>query len=90
MVRAVNGAVSLRPIRIVGGELRLYTEITFEPDAYAGCDVWLRRLLGQAIDESDCMIDVLDEDGDIIQEVPVTRRGFEYLRRSLHFRWERF
>jgi hypothetical protein len=33
-------------------------------------------------------IDVLNEDGDIIQDYPITRDGFEYLRRNFKFKRE--
>jgi len=33
----------------------------------------------------DLWVDVLDESGDILQEWPIDRRGFEYLRTKLRF-----
>jgi len=92
LTRADPRARALRPVRLIRGkdELRAYSAVTFV-DAWNGCDLWIRRLsaCGMTIDESDTMIDVLDGNGDIIQEVPVTRRGFEYLRGKLRFRLER-
>lgn len=84
-------AFALRPVRFTetddGGEIRHYEAITFPQNPRGGCGMWLRRCLGQLRDEgSNLLIDVLDENGDIIQDYPITRDGFEYLRRSLKFR----
>jgi hypothetical protein len=92
IVKTVDGAVALRPVRILRDrdEIRHYSAVTFEYPR-RGCDQWLWRLslLGYVVAESDWMLDVLNEDDDIIQEVPITQKGFEYLRARWHFRWER-
>jgi hypothetical protein len=41
---------------------------------------WLKE------DSSGLLVDVLDAQGDIIQDYPITKKGFEYLRRILKFR----
>lgn len=83
-------AVALRPVRVMGEEMRLYTATTFPDGPWRGCELTLRRCMafGYLVEESDLIIDVLDENGDIIQDYSVSRDGFEYLRRVLQFRVE--
>ena len=82
-----EAAYALRPVRITRGELREYEAITFPANPIAGCHLYLRRCGGELRDDgSHCLIDVLDASGDVVQDFPVTRRGFEYLRRALKFR----
>ena len=90
LLRAVEGSVALRPMRLIGDELREYTATTFPADPWAGCNMCLRHLsaFGMVQEGSDLLIDVLDENWDIIQDVGVTREGFEYLRRKLKFKVE--
>lgn len=81
-------AHALRPARLVHDELRHFTGTTFPSNAYAGCVRTLRLLeLVKGIADRDALqwIDVLAENGDILHEVPVTTKGFEYLRRTLKF-----
>lgn len=85
-------AHALRPVRIVKGEPVHYTATTFPNDPRAGCERMLRildatgHLSGYPGDQIDTLwVDVLDEGGDILQEWPIDRRGFEYLRRKLRF-----
>lgn len=85
---------AIRPVRPVGDHLRVYTAFTSaRGPEYARA--WVRKMLLQArvvgkleTDDADIMLDVLDEEGDIIDEVPIDREAFEYLRRKLRFRWE--
>lgn len=80
-------AFALRPVRIIADELREYDAITFPGNPRGGCSMYLRRCQGQLLDDdSDCMIDVINKDWDIIAEYPITTKGFEYLRRTLKFR----
>lgn len=82
-------AVALRPVRFLPekNQIRYYEAITFPRDPFGGCSMYLRRCLGNLIEDgSNLTIDVLDAAGDIIQEYPITREGFEYLRRTLKFR----
>lgn len=84
-------AFALRPTRInvSKNELIYYDAITFPNGPYAGCDVYLRRVALFGLSESrlsDVGLDVLNKDGDIVQELYITKRGFEYLRRCLKFR----
>jgi hypothetical protein len=81
-------AHALRPVRMMGGELRHFTAASFPGGERAGCGLALRRCEAfgyLAAQSQDCWVDVLDSNGDILQEVLVTRRGFEYLRRTLKF-----
>jgi hypothetical protein len=84
-------AHALRPARIVREELRHFTGTTFPDGAYEGCALTLRRMdvFGMIADgDADQWVDVLDENGDILHEVPVTPNGFKYLRRVLGSRLE--
>jgi hypothetical protein len=73
----------------MGNSIREYSEVTWDKSQQSMCSMWLLRLLCEAVDhETGLKIDVLNKDGDIIQEVNVTRDGFEYLRSRLKFRWE--
>lgn len=85
-------AHALRPARIVRDELRHFTGTTFPGDPYEGCARTLRLLQlvdGIADGDASQWVDVLAENGDILHEVPVTIKGFEYLRRTLKFVSER-
>ena len=84
-----TGAHALRPVRIIGDSLREYEAVTFPDNPYQGCELYLRRChaFGYLKDDgSNCLIDILDKGGDIIQDYPITRDGFDYLRRTLKFR----
>lgn len=85
-----RAAVALRPARVVGDELRLYTATTFPGDPWGGCDLALRRCrlvggLARAGEQTGLILDVLDDEGDIIQDYALTRKGLRYLRRTLRF-----
>lgn len=86
-------AVALRPVRMnrKRNTFTYYEGTTFPRDPFGGCSLYLRRCdaFGYLVrDEGDLLIDVLNADGDIVQDFPVSRKGFEYLRRSLKFRRE--
>ncbi len=83
-------AFALRPVRVVekNNEFRFYTAITFPRAPWNGCELYLRRCKAFGYlkeDRADLVIDVLDKNGDIIQDFPITRDGFEYLREKLKF-----
>lgn len=90
---------ALRPLRIipVKDELILYEGTTFPGNPHAGVLLYLRRLVAfgycSGVEAEspigDLGVDVLDENGDILHTFNITRKGFEYLRRSLRFRRER-
>lgn len=84
-------AFALRPVRFLSArnEIRYYEAITFPRGGFAGCSLYLRRCLTSLVDDgSGLQIDVLNDDGGIIQEYPINRQGFSYLRRVLRFRVE--
>lgn len=86
-----KGAFALRPVRVLvaKNEFRYYESITFPGDTFRGCELYLRRCFDNLKDDgSNLTIDILDLNGDIIQEYPITRKGFEYLRRVLKFKVE--
>jgi hypothetical protein len=87
-------AFALRPVRVleVQNVFRNYEATTFPKGPYSGCRQMFRRLQitgGLSERQTNLMLDVLDENGDIIQEYFLTRQGFEYLRRSLKFKVDR-
>jgi len=81
-------AFALRPVRMLvkKNEFRHYEAITF-PNPFETCSMYLRRC-DLKDDGSNLLIDILDKNGNIIQEYPITRKGFNYLRRSLKFKVE--
>lgn len=87
-------AVALRPMRVFRTQAtvktRLYTAVTFPDGAWSGCELTLRRCMafGYLVESNDIVIDVLNENGDIIQDYSVSREGFKYLRRVLKLRVE--
>lgn len=92
MVLALHPAAhALRPVRIVGDAFRFYEATTFPRIPWAGCELYLRRCRAFGYlreDGSRIMVDVLDENGDIVQDFPLTHGGLKYLRRCLCFRVE--
>jgi hypothetical protein len=91
-----TNAVALRPIRIDVKRNRFihYDAITWEQRPAANLDMYLRRLqacghIAKEGDQSPLALDLLDEQGDILDTVEIDRRGFEYLRSKLCFRRER-
>ena len=84
-------AFALRPVRAVDNGFRYYTATTFPNNPWSGCEMYLRRLLrfgSLGVEDGTLVIDVLNENGDILQDFTVSRKGFEYLRRQLGFRVE--
>lgn len=83
-------AFALRPVRMMvkQNRFRFYSAITFLQDPWKGCELYLRRCKAfgyLAADGTGLTIDVLNKDGDIIQDFTVTRAGFDYLRQKLKF-----
>ena len=85
-------AHALRPVRLLSSDrLRYYWAVTFPDDPWRGCELYLRRCkaLGYLLrsgSDTDLLIDILDVDGDIVQDFGITSPGFEHLRRTLKFR----
>ena len=85
------GAVALRPVRAFKTRdgFRFYEATTFPQWLWGGCETYLRRCKAMGFLKDDgCLIvlDVLDENGDVIQDFPLTIRGFHYLRREFGFK----
>lgn len=90
---------ALRPLRIIPAkdELVFYEGTTFPRNPHAGVLMLLRRLVafgfcsGVEADSpiGNLGVDILAENGDILHTFNITRKGFEYLRRTLKFRVER-
>lgn len=85
-------AHALRPVRVVKDAPVHYSATTFPQGPRSGCELYLRRmasfgyLAGTPADKpEDLWVDVLDANGDILQEWPINRKGMEYLRRTFRF-----
>lgn len=81
-------AHALRPARIIRDQLHHFTGTTFPDGPYEGCELILRRMSAFGMipkADTEQWVDVLDEHGDILHEVPLTISGFEYLRGKLKF-----
>jgi len=92
MIELNPAAHALRPVRIVGDAFRFYEATTFPKNPWAGCEMYLRRcnFLGWLKEDgSKIVLDVLDRNGDIIQDFPLTRDGLRYLRSHLRFKVEK-
>jgi hypothetical protein len=86
-------AFALQPVRMdeERNTFLYYEATTFPKNPYTGCEMYLRRCMAFGYLKDDghgLTIDVLNEDGDIIQDYPITRDGFEYLRRNFKFKRE--
>lgn len=81
-------AFALRPVRILtDGNIRLYTATTFTDSPRSGCDTYYRRARIFGIPD-DCesargICDILNADGDIIEEFYLSRDALNYLIRKL-------
>ena len=69
-----EGTVAIRPVRLVDGDLRYYTAISFQGDANAGCDLAFRQAFFRL--GSYGVIDFLDEEGNILDDIPVEKWSF--------------
>lgn len=81
-------AHALRPVRILNGEAVHYTATTFPAAPRSGCERLLRQAevtgdlgkVGKPL--ADTWIDVLAENGDILQEFPSGPKSFGFIRRK--------
>lgn len=89
-------AHALRPMRIDRNESPIHYEATtFKDGGYRGCEMTIRRMecFGHLTRRDGPLqgrwfLDVLDEDGDILDTLEVNARGVAYMRRVLYFRRE--
>ena len=87
-------AFAIRPTRIIGVELREYGIFTAPEgkDTYNWVKSCLNRVslcgAGKKHKEDKCLIDILDKDGDIIQDYIISKEAFEYMRRQFKFKLE--
>lgn len=90
-------AFALQPVRVdqKRDEFIYYEATTFPANPHSGCQLRIRRLwvLGylrkpKARFGHNLILDVLNKNGDVIQDFEISKAGFEYLRRSLRFRRE--
>ncbi|CAB4896126.1 unannotated protein [freshwater metagenome] len=89
-VPPVDGAVALTLFRALpNGDTRGYTATTFPKDPWQGCEQMVRMAAALGYIDSaggDCyaVLDVLDCDGDIVQDYPIrSAAGFRFLKRKL-------
>lgn len=86
-------AIALQPVRMreKQNDFVYYEATTFPRDPFKGCEWALRQLaaLGYLRDDgSHLVIDVLSDPDTVIQDYPITRAGFEWLRNRWKFRRE--
>lgn len=89
-------ARALRPMRIDRQENPIHYEATtFPNDPYAGCELLVRRMecFGMLTKRDGALqgswfLDVLDEEGDILDTLEVVGNGVKYMRRTLYFKRE--
>ena len=85
-------AYALRPVRVDAENNRFieYEAVTFPNGPREGCALYLRRCEAfgylRGAEDSGLVVDVLNAEGDIVAEYPITRDGFEYLRSRLKFK----
>jgi hypothetical protein len=90
----VASAHALTVFRVLpDGEGREYTATTFPRDPWQGCERFIRtcRALGwitdRVEDDAFAVLDVLDEDGDIVQDFGIPDgRAFQRIKRKLNLR----
>ena len=89
-------AHALRPMRIDRHENPIHYEATTFPSGpYAGCELLVRRMecFGMLTKRDGALhgswfLDVLDEEGDILDTLEVGGNGVKYMRRTLYFKRE--
>jgi hypothetical protein len=90
MITLVKDAHALRLVRTLVKEntFRTYEGVTFPSNPWQGCELHLRRcdFFGWLKSGDSIVVDVLDSNGDVVQDFPITKAGFEYLRGKLKFR----
>jgi len=71
-------------------EFRYYQAVTFPNNPRSGCELYLRRCMAFGYltnpENTPLIVDILDEEGLVIQDFGITPEGFEYLRKTLKFR----
>lgn len=89
-------AHALRPMRIDRHENPIHYEATtFPRGPYSGCELLVRRMecFGMLTKRDGSLqgswfLDVLDEEGDILDTLEVSGNGVKYMRRTLYFKRE--
>lgn len=83
-------AYALQFMRVIKGkdEGRYYTPLYFPESPRSRLAGFLNRLRLFNGGEDYATLDILDEEGDIIQDFVVSRDGFKYAQRTLKFRVE--
>lgn len=76
------------------GTGRQYTGSYLPSNPWQGCEHWIRTLrhlgfIATKPEDDYAVLDVLAENGDIVQDFPLTKAGFKYTYRKLHLRVEK-
>lgn len=85
-------AFALQACRIISGELRTYTAICAPGghNSFKWAKSAMNRIaicgIGDDYEKDFCLIDYLDEDGDIIDSVDISKSAFDYARRQWKFK----
>lgn len=85
-------AHALTVFRVVGKDGREYTATTFPRDPWQGCERFIRTAravgwLGEARSDSYGILDVLDENGDIVQDFGIrSADAFQRIKKLLDLR----
>ncbi|GAB0154577.1 hypothetical protein MnBA_39770 [Marinobacterium sp. BA1] len=89
-----EGAVSLRPIRFMpDNEIQYYTGVTWDRNPRGVCQMYYNRCRifgGVAAERADevGLCDVLNEEGDVIDTIPLNAKGLRYLIKQFKCRIE--
>ena len=71
--------VGIRPVKIVGDELLLYTGMLFPESKQLKALLTLMIRDGQIHPDGMMVLDLITSGGDIIDDLPLTERGLEFL-----------
>ena len=91
-VHLPRNVFALRPVRIIGEDLREYSGIC-APEGYESFP-WAKSAMnriaicgiGEDYQWDNCLVDYLDKEGNIIDSVDISRKAFEYAREQWKFK----
>ena len=85
-----KNVTSLRCSRLMGTQIRTYDTIMFPENPIGYIKMWINRLkvfgFPDQKDTSGILLELLDDDDTILQEIMISHKQFEYLRRKLRLR----
>ena len=83
--------VGIAPNRIINNKIRSFGKLIFitkNPNGTVGMII-NRLKLFQDEPDKDILLDLIDKEGSIIEEVTLSKKQFEYLRRMLNLKWDK-